>query len=437
MLLRVRLLLLAVLATVGLVACSDKEPDGGAALDVAQATGTETAAHSTLTATASTVPGRADGPAEFEGNRAIEHIRVLSVEIGPRVAGSPQDERTVDYVSEQFRQLGYDVEVMDFEYEGDRFRAGLVTAGGAQFEAYTMHGSPGANVRGESVFVGVADPASLAGLDLAGKVAISDRGVVPFGEKLANVQAAGASGLIVINNEPGSFIGNAGTDATIPAVGVDQAAGGELRQAAETGGEVILEATGELSRSKNVIARPDADATCRVLVGGHHDSVPAAPGALDNASGTATTLELARAFAADGLDDGLCFATFGAEESGLFGSKALAERMRGDGTLPSVMVNLDMTGLGDTVDLIGSPELTQIAARVAEGLGIAAAPRELEAFLGSDHQSFQEAGVRVIFLTTNDLGQFHTPGDSIATIDPGDLERAGDLAYALITELAA
>lgn len=365
----------------------------------------------------------------------MEHIERLSVDIGPRVAGSPGERAAIDYIAEQFRSFGYTVEVQEFDYEGDRFQAGEVSVDGQGFEAYTMRGSTGGEATGEVVYVGIGDAEGIAGQDLAGKVAIAARGTIPFSEKLANVQDAGAVALVVINNQQGGFVGDLGMRTDMPVVSVGDEAGDALREAAAGGANVTVRAAGATSTSWNVLARTNGDAACEVLVGGHHDSVPAAPGALDNASGTATVVELARAFATDGLDDGLCFATFGAEESGLFGSRAMAEQMEEQGELPRVMVNLDMTGLGDSIDLIGSPELVQIASRLAEELGVAATPTELAAFLGSDHQSFQRLGVPVIFLTTNDLGQFHTPGDTIETIDADDLERAGDLAYALITEL--
>ena len=171
---------------------------------------------------------------------------------------------------------------------------------------------------------------------------------------------------------------------------------------------------------------------CEVIVGGHHDTVPGAPGANDNASGTATVLELARAFAADGLDPGLCFATFGAEESGLHGSQALAARLQHEGTLPRLMVNLDVTGIGTSVQVIGSPQPAQRALELARQLGIPAERDELPANAGSDHASFARLGVPVVFFTSGDFQGIHSPADVAERVDPAELDRVGDLAYATI-----
>jgi aminopeptidase YwaD len=299
-----------------------------------------------------------------------------------------------------------------------------------------MSGSTGGTVSAPAVFVGLADETGIGGRSLAGKVAVSDRGTLTFQQKYDAVKAAGAVGLIVVNNVDGVFVGNIYKRAEMPVVGVTTSDGAALKKAADTGQTVSITAPeSEQSTAKNVLARPAKGAKCEILVGGHYDTVPGARGALDNASGTAATLELARAFAADGLDAGLCFATFSAEESGLFGSAALVKQMQDAGQLPRYMVNLDMTGLGTRVDLFGSPELTQQAAGLADKMGIDAAPADLGITFGSDHQSFQKAGVPVIFFASNELGKFHTPGDVVSEIQLDSLERVGDLAFAYIGEL--
>ena len=68
---------------------------------------------------------------------------------------------------------------------------------------------------------------------------------------------------------------------------------------------------------------------------------------------TATVIELSRAFAVDGPHPGLCFVTFGGEEWGFHGSKALVVQLQSAGQLPEFMVNLDMTGVGSDVQVVG------------------------------------------------------------------------------------
>jgi aminopeptidase YwaD len=163
--------------------------------------------------------------------------------------------------------------------------------------------------------------------------------------------------------------------------------------------------------------------------------VPAAPGANDNASGAASVIELARAFSAAGETDGLCFATFGAEESGLHGSAALVARMSEDGELPGAMVNLDVTGVGERVEVIGSADLVQRALDIAEEKDIPAVASSLPANTGSDHQPFLDAGVPVLYFTSGDFSNIHTPRDSVDQIDEAELGRIGTLAFEAIKDL--
>ena len=98
---------------------------------------------------------------------------------------------------------------------------------------------------------GYGEPGDYVGLDLTGKIAVVPRGVTNFGVKLANAEAAGAIGLIITNNEPGSIAtfgmsvagddGNLtpGVSDTVPAILVSMATGEALAAAAEAGKAVL------------------------------------------------------------------------------------------------------------------------------------------------------------------------------------------------------
>jgi Iap family predicted aminopeptidase len=410
--------------------CSDKAP--APAVTTAESTATGPAASPSQAPNAR----QADGPAAFDEQRTLAHIEALSKTIGPRVSGTDGEARAASYIADQFRSDGYDVEILSFTFDGDRFRGGSLVAGGKSYEALTMSGSPGGSVSGSAVFVGVADAEGLAGRDLAGKVAISDRGVLKFGEKYQAVRDAGAVALVVLNNQPGIISGDLREEARFPVVMVSGEDAPALRAAAAAGSTVTVVAPDpKVSTALNVLARPARGATCRVIVGGHHDTVPSTGGANDNASGAAEVVELARAFAADGIDGGLCFATFGAEESGLYGSAALVKRFQAEGQLPALMVNLDVAGIGSVVNVIGDPSYRQKALDVAQSLGIPAQASSLPANSGSDHQSFQQVGVPVLYLESGDFATIHTPADVVANIQVAELKRIGDVAFAAIKQL--
>lgn len=103
------------------------------------------------------------------------------------------------------------------------------------------------------------------------------------------------------------------------------------------------------SASDNVIATlpgtkyPDEYIIC----GGHYDSYSnsgGAPGADDNASGTAGVIELARIMSQYTFDRTIIFCAFSGEEYGLYGSAAYASRAANQGMNILGYYNLDMIG---------------------------------------------------------------------------------------------
>jgi hypothetical protein len=74
----------------------------------------------------------------------------------------------------------------------------------------------------------------------AGKIALLDRGGCTFATKANNAQAAGASGVLVVNNNGAWTIRMGGTSAvTIPMLGIDQAPGDALKPAVASPGVTV------------------------------------------------------------------------------------------------------------------------------------------------------------------------------------------------------
>lgn len=373
-------------------------------------------------------------------DQAMAHLSLLSTVIGPRVSGSPAAREAVAYIAGVLRGYGYAVEVMEFDYR-TRFRLATVSVGGETIEGIALNGEGTAEKSAEGI---AHDDRSPEGTTPAGAISIRERGSNDPGDGLLYMAAtrAEAAGVIILNRDPWGLWGfPIPVRDAIPVVLVPRAETVRLEQAARDGASVRLTIGPARPPAANVIARPAPGARCDIIAGGHHDTTPASPGALDNASGVAIVLELARAFAADGLDEGLCFATFGAEESGLFGSAALAQRLADSGELPDFMVNFDVTARGDAVEVIGTPALVAEAVDLLTGAGIAAFASSLPPGYGSDHASFVQVGVPVVFLSDGDVSLIHTPADVFDEVEPEAVDRIGDagalVLQALLAEIAA
>jgi aminopeptidase YwaD len=160
--------------------------------------------------------------------------------------------------------------------------------------------------------------------------------------------------------------------------------------------------------------------------------VPWAPGATDNASGSALVLELARAAAAAGLQDH-CFVLFGAEEVGLEGSIHLAALLSDqERAALQAVFNYDVVA-GDVPPAVaGREELIERAQATAASLGVsldrAGAPDDIP----SDHLSFLEEDIGAIVITTPDYELIHTPEDTVANVTPTYIQEIANLGIALL-----
>jgi hypothetical protein len=104
----------------------------------------------------------------------------------------------------------------------------------------------------------------------------------------------------------------------------------------------------------NVIAtlRGSSDPERIYVVGGHYDSrnskgedsQGAAPGAVDDASGTAVALESCRVLSQMEFPATIVFVAFDAEEQGLLGSQAYARALAADGAKVDGMIGCDIVG---------------------------------------------------------------------------------------------
>ena len=193
-------------------------------------------------------------------------------------------------------------------------------------------------------------------------------------------------------------------------------------EAGETGANVI---------AVKACSDPQGDI---LVLSAHHDSVPNAPGANDNASGAAALLGIAEVLK-DVPDTELRFISFTDEENGKLGSRAYTaslseqerERIIGD-------IQLDMLGgLGIeglclcTMD--GSPNYLTELLDPSLPLGAETA---------SDHASFQLVRIPAVLLTQQGRGYlYHTAADTPDQIDLAQLRQAVELVSELGRHIAS
>ncbi|KAI8317559.1 putative lipoprotein aminopeptidase LpqL [Colletotrichum sp. SAR11_240] len=169
------------------------------------------------------------------------------------------------------------------------------------------------------------------GIDATGKLALVKRGVCAISDKLKLAKAAGAVGVILYNQTPGTNIGSATLSAEnlgllvpVGLIPLEVATAWQERLKAGETLEVTLLVDAEWDEREtwNIISETkEGDPNNVIVLGAHLDSVQAGPGVNDDGSGTSALLEIAGSFKKySGFKNKVRFIWWGAEESGLVGS---------------------------------------------------------------------------------------------------------------------
>lgn len=431
----------SLLAAFILLAATLSPACGGSPASQPTPTPSPTAASSpTAVPTRTATPRPSPGPPEPSGQLALAHVRALSVDIGPRPAGSEESVKATYYLAQQLTSYGYEVEVQPFPFSTGFARAATLNLEAPEqreLPAIAVSDSAEGAASAQLVDAGFGRHEDFPEGGLNGAIALVRRGQEAFVQMVENASAAGASGTIIINNEPAPLFAVLGATPSIPVVSLSLE-DGEVLLAMLAQGTVraTLEVGSSQGTAHNVVARP-LSGECETVSGGHYDSVPHAPGANDNASGAAVVLELARAVAAAELDGDHCFILFSAEEVGLQGSLFFVDQLTEQEKVQiRAMLNFDVVGGGaQGIVYQGDADIAAQVASLATEAGITATPGELPENFSSDHASFQTAGTPVIWFATPPFDFIHTPQDTIDRIDPSSLEQVATLAFLLLTDI--
>ncbi len=277
-----------------------------------------------------------------------------------RNSGEPGYKASVDYVAKLMKEAGYDVKIQTYKFFYFAFtgRPAFSEISPTSHDyALSTEWNPGQSIgtttadlqpAGGIIIPPTPTPSSSSGCTaadfsgfVAGRVALIQRGTCNFGVKVLNAQAAGASGVIIFNEGnpgrtgvlSGSLVDASGNRIvpTIPVAFTSFDAGNSLlteyQQAVQAGTALPV-----MNLTINGVANPNADdfnviANSKggdphhvVVVDAHLDAIFGA-GMLDNASGSATILDIAQMMKNVDPQNKLRFIWFGGEELGLLGSK--------------------------------------------------------------------------------------------------------------------
>ena len=341
---------------------------------------------------------------------------------GIRTSGTPGYDASVAYVQERMEAAGYDVTVQPFTFQ--TFiqlsptvleRVAPPPSGPIVTNIMSYSGSDDVTAAVTALTPPPGD--STPGCEMtdfagfpAGDIALISRGACSFALKAANANQAGAVGVVIYNNIPGTLNGTLGNAFAldIPVTSVTQDVGQAL---AATSGLVLRLKTDTFrgtATTYNVIAEtPGGKASNVVMAGAHLDSVNAGPGIQDNGSGSAALVEVAEQMAKVKPRNKVRFAWWGAEESGLVGSTYYVNNL-------TAAEQADIT-LYLNFDMIGSPNHVFFVYDGDDSDGVGAGPgpagsAQIEKLFESYYNSIGEPFKGTDFSGRSDYGPFIAVG---------------------------
>lgn len=211
-------------------------------------------------------------------------------------------------------------------------------------------------------------------------------------------------------------------------------------------------------RSENVVAGIELSDSLLpnkyIVIGAHYDHLgtrtfPTATadsteiyyGADDNASGVAVLLEIAQKIAASNPKPAcsFLFIAFGAEESGLKGSRHLVENLPIPAESIQYMINLDMVGRMDSartlhINLLKAPDYLRnridSLQKLHPDINVVLNARQHGR---SDYLPFSQKGIPALALTTGTHPQYHTPADTAGLISAGGSKAIAEFVADFLT----
>jgi Zn-dependent M28 family amino/carboxypeptidase len=382
--------------------------------------------------------------------------------LGTRFPGTPGESPAREFVVSELKGRGFAVAEEPFEHLGWKRGPTVVEVLDPlrqEFDAFALAGcpaTPDSGIEAELVDVGDGSPVEFEALrsEIEGKVVLSSslspsKRCVPKGQchrrtKYGRAVAGGAAAFLFSNSQPG-MLSQAGSLrqnrlGEIPAVALSYEQGEFLRHllrngAARSGNPAVKARVSTrcetlTNRSANITAElPGKSSDQVVLIAAHYDCHDNSPGALDNASGVISLLEIARVLADSDveLEKTVRFVFTGVEELACVGSSFYVIDHSEELDNIHLMINVDSPASpgGKTFDTGGFEDTERFVRSAGEEMGYPMA--QTPPAFGADALPFIYCGVPTASLTrdpgsaTEDRGWGHTSADTPDKITPADL----------------
>ena len=377
-----------------------------------------------------------------------------------RLAGTKGEEYAFDYVRAQAKAAtGVAGQSIPVPYGGWSPRAASLTLpGGTTTPCQPLVRSvatPRGGLAAEVVDLGRGTPEEFAAHsdDIKGRIVLVRHelmfaaGTIHRRRKYLAALEAGAVGFLIAGPVPGQLVaGSSGRQdgPGIPAAGISPETAAALRRTAAgwQKARLEIETVEQPAETQTLLFDLPGEGSDWIVLSAHIDGHDGGESAMDNASGVAAALAVARALGphVKSFRRGLRLAFFSVEEWALTGSAQYVEGLSAtERQRIALNVNLDSVGGSPNLAALtsGFPGLEPFLLRLAEASGIPL--RTVRPLMqNSDHANFALAGIPALRLVAGfddasaNLRFVLTPADTRDKVEPSELGRAALLAAGIV-----
>ena len=328
----------------------------------------------------------------YRSTETMNIVTTLCDEYDSRWPGSGNDKLACDYMAEKLRGYGLDgVHLEKFRIPGwirGSSSLSVLEPKKRRIDCIALPMSAEGVVEAELVYLGSGpvDTYEERREEIEGKIVMVNSGnpegmkrYLHRSEKYQRSIISGAAGWIFMNHYPAYGPPTGGVSPIIPAVGVSYEDGMYLARQLDRKGRVKLRLEATCKNldvdTWNVVAEiRGTDSTDKwVVYGAHYEGHDISVGALDDATGAACVMEIARILSKERehLKRNIRFILFGAEEIGLYGSRAYVETHPDEVSKIRFMLNFDAAGRAGRQGfcLHGWPQLEEVFQEVKDAIG--------------------------------------------------------------------
>lgn len=383
---------------------------------------------------------------KISGQRQYEFVEKFNY---IREAGTPGEQRASDKILEDLQKLGLAGRSEEFEFTAYEIVEECFVVTEPYEKEYKVAGykrcgdTPEGGVEAPFLYIENGDEISLS---LAkGKIVMVNGPVKK--EMYQNLVKAQVAGFVTISGNPidagedlipATYTLRGVENSPIQGVNLHYKDAVELVEKGASQVKLILRQKKVTRISRNISTRIEGSdkAEEMLTLSAHYDSVPQGPGAYDNMAGAAIIMELARYFTENLPRRTMEFIWFGAEETGLWGSRAYVKEHEKELFRHRFNMNVDLAGQligGTVIGVTADSTVCQMLSYIVheEGMGVSF----INGIWGSDSNTFAWKGIPSMTLNRDGFGM-HTRYDTIDLISPWSLERSACLLGCIAERLA-